>query len=67
MWGDDHFVKFNFKFSQCHLLDETTTLNTPSTERRKNKKKIQEQELVQPVNILEKNVSFSRRFHSFFY
>jgi hypothetical protein len=63
MWHDDHFVQFNFKFSQCNLLDEdttTTTLDAPSTHRRKNKKKnkIQEQQITQPMSAIEKNVSF---------
>jgi len=66
MWHNDHFVQFNFKFSQCNLLDEDTktTLDARSTHRRKNKKKnkIHEQQIIQPMNTIEKNVSFCKIF-----
>jgi hypothetical protein len=70
MWRDEHYTQFNFRFSQCNLLDETTTtLDISSTHRRKNKKKnqlnddqIQEQQPTQPMNDLERNVSFLSNF-----
>jgi hypothetical protein len=60
MWHDEHCVQFNFKFSQCNLLDESTTnLDTPSTRRTKTKKKdqIEEQQITQPIDVFEENVS----------
>jgi hypothetical protein len=61
MWNDDCFGQFNFKFSQCNLLDEDiTTSDAPSTNRKQNKKKtkISEEQIAQPMNAIEENVSF---------
>jgi hypothetical protein len=56
MWHDEHCVQFNFKFSQCNLLDESTTnLDIPSTRRTKTKKKDQIEE--QKLDVFEENVS----------
>jgi hypothetical protein len=52
MQHDNHFIEFNFKFSQCHLLDEST----PTAQRKKPMKK--KQESPRPMNVLEENVSF---------
>ncbi len=68
MRHDDHFVEFKFKFSQCHLLDETTTpttsLDMSTTHRRKTKKnkEVQEEEPTRPMNVLEQNVSLYSKF-----
>jgi hypothetical protein len=61
--------QFNFKFSQCiDLLNETTTTTAdiPSTRHTKNKNKAlkqdktqeQQQQIVRPMDDLEKSVSF---------
>jgi hypothetical protein len=66
MWHDSHSSQFNFKFSQCNLLDELTTTTSsdiPSTRCKKNQKKhskndqIQEQQIARPMDVLEKSVS----------
>lgn len=55
MSSDTHFSQFNFKFSQCNLLDETPRIHQKKTKKIKNQ--IQEQQPVRPMNDLEKNVS----------
>jgi hypothetical protein len=67
MFHDDHLARFNFKFSQCNLLDEpiTTDLDIPSTtHHRKNKKndQISEQQITRPMNAIENNVSCHQIF-----
>lgn len=61
MSSDGHFSRFNFKFSQCSLLEEisTTTHRKKSRNQFKNKQiQKEEQLIVRPMNEFERNVSF---------